>query len=371
MLGLQFAGFGIGAAMTKFIAQYHNDKTKIREFCTSGILGSLISGSVMGILLYLLSSIIATQLFHNPEMTDLLKITAFCFPFIAIQKAVIGTLNGLRWMKWYAAVNIVQNISMMVITVVLIIWLNMDIMGAVIGFVLPTILVSLLSLTIIRAYFAISPKLVNSFLKDISTFGFYVVLASSIDMINTQIGNLLIGYYMNETEVGYYSVAIVFMSGITLLPQAMQTIITPSIATYYGKKDFDSIRKLIKNTVPKTFTAMVFISVFLAFSGKFLITLIFTSEFLPAYTPMLILLIGYSIYGAFIPIGGCLGSIDKVQILYRIGVIGVISNIFLNITLIPQFGLIGAASATSISLILIGITRSYFIIKYTRKNQTQ
>lgn len=367
MFGMQFAAFGIGAAMTKYIAQYYDEKAKIRDFITAGIIGSLISGFLMGLLLYLLSNIIAIHFFHNSDMTYLLKITAFCFPFIAMQKVVIGTLNGMRKMKWYAIINIVQNISVVIISIILAIWLNMGLIGAVTGFVVPTIIIGLLSLSFIRNYLNLHSIKLHSTLKEIAGFGFYVVLASSIGLINTQTDSLLIGHLLDETKVGYYAVAVILMQAITLLPQAVQRVITPSIATYYGKKDFDNIRKLIKKTVLKSLIFTAFISVFLALSGKILIKLVFTEEFLPAYTPMLVLLIGYSIYAAFIPIGGCLGSIGKVKILYRITIIGAISNIFLNMILIPQFGLIGAASATSTSLIIIRITSLYFIIKYTKK----
>ncbi|KAF5425821.1 MAG: Membrane protein involved in the export of O-antigen and teichoic acid [Candidatus Methanomarinus sp.] len=373
MFGMQFAAFGIGAALTKYIAQYHDDQTKIREFVTAGIAGSLVSGTVMGILLYLFSDTISIQFFHIPEMTDLLKITAFCFPFIAMQKAVIGTLNGLRLMKLFAVVNIVQNMSVLVITVVLVLWLNMDVKGAVIGFVLSTLLVGLLSLAFVRDYFTTSPKLVHTVLKEISWFGFYVVLANSIGMVIIQIDSLLIGYFMNETEVGYYAVAIVFTHGITLLPQAVQRVTTPSIATYYGKRDFKSIRSLIRGTMIKMLLVAIAIAIILAFFGKTLIGIIFTEEYIPAYAPLLILLIGYSIYASFISVGTCLSSIGKVQIVFRISALCAILNTLLNIGLIPQFGLVGAASATSISLIFTTLINLYFMRRYIAvlENQTQ
>ncbi len=373
MFGMQFAAFGIGAALTKYIAQYHDDQTKIREFVTAGIAGSLVSGTVMGILLYLFSDTISIQFFHIPEMTDLLKITAFCFPFIAMQKAVIGTLNGLRLMKLFAVVNIVQNMSVLVITVVLVLWLNMDVRGAVIGFVLSTLLVGLLSLAFVRDYFTTSPKLVHTVLKEISWFGFYVVLANSIGMVIIQIDSLLIGYFMNETEVGYYAVAIVFTHGITLLPQAVQRVTTPSIATYYGKRDFKSIRSLIRGTMIKMLLVTIAIAIILAFFGKTLIGIIFTEEYIPAYAPLLILLIGYSIYASFISVGTCLSSIGKVQIVFRISALCAILNTLLNIGLIPQFGLVGAASATSISLIFTTLINLYFMRRYIAvlENQTQ
>ena len=86
-------------------------------------------------------------------------------------------------------------------------------------------------------------------LKEISWFGFYVVLANSIGLINTQVDTMLIGHFMNETQVGYYAVAAIFVQGVTLLPQAIQAVTTPSVAIYYGKGELIKIRQLIKKTM--------------------------------------------------------------------------------------------------------------------------
>ena len=369
MFGMQFAAFGIGAALTKYIAQYHDDLPKIREYITSGVLGSIVSGTVMGILLYLLSSIISIQFFHNPEMVDLLKLTAFCFPFIAMQKVVIGTLNGMRKMKLYAFVNIVQNVSVMVMSIALVMMLDMGVRGAVIGYVVPTILMGVLSLTLIRENFSIKMGILRTALSEISLFGFYVVLANWIGMINTQIDSLMIGHFMSETDVGYYAVAIVFINVVLLLPNTIQRITTPSIATYYGKKDFDSIKNLVLKTMTKTFMLILFVSFFLAIFGKSLIQIIFTEEFLPAYNPLLILLIGYSICAPLGSVGGALSSVGKVNVLFKISILCAFINIVLNFILIPEFGLIGAAAATSLAQIITLIINLVAIKKYIFKIQ--
>lgn len=367
MLGMQFSGFGIGAALIKYVAEFHDDAEKIKEYVSSGLLCSIIFGSLMSTLLYLSSSMISVNLFHLPEMIGLLKLTAFCFPFIAIQKISIGTLNGLRRLKIYALINIVMSISILVSSVVLVSMLNMGVQGAVIGLVVPTIFVGLLSLVSIKGHYNISLFAINNIFKDLLSFGFYVVLANSIDLISTQIDSLMIGYFLNETEVGFYAVAVIFMSGITLIPKSIQTVTTPAIARHYKIKDFESISFLLKRTMFKTFIITISIALILALFGKTLIGLIFTEDFIPAYIPMLILLIGYSIYASSSAVGGCLSSIGKVQILFKISIICAGLNTVLNFILIPRWGIIGAASATSISLVFTTLINLYYIRAFIHK----
>ncbi|AKB84299.1 flippase [Methanococcoides methylutens] len=365
MFGMQFAAFGIGAALTKYVAQYSDEQEKIKEFVSSGIIASLVSGSAISILLYSLSSTISIQLFHNPEMTELLKLTAFCIPFIAIQKSVIGTLNGLRKMKSYAVVNIVQNVSIMLISIILVLFLDMNVRGAIVGFVIPTILIGTISLIFVKNYLTTKQALIKTVLKEVSIFGFYVVLANSIGIINTQIDSILIGHFMNSTDVGYYAVAVIFMSGITLLPQATQRVTTAAIAKYYAENDLESVREVIKGTMKKTFLLTIIITLFFALFGKNLIEIIFTEEFIPAYAPLLILTIGYAIYATFVSVGSCLSSIGKVEIVFKISAVCAVMNTLLNIALIPKYGLIGAASATTASLLFTTLINLYFIKRYT------
>ena len=115
------------------------------------------------------------------------------------------------------------------------------------------------------------------------------------------------------------------------------------------------------------FLVTIVISALLAIFGKFLIGFLFTEEFLPAYIPLLILLIGYTIYALTISVGGALSSIGKVNIAFRISALCALVNIALNITLIPKFGLVGAASATSISLLISVIVVLAFLKKYIFK----
>jgi len=229
-------------------------------------------------------------------------------------------------MNCFALVNIIQNFSVFALSIILVILFKMNVTGAVLGFVVPTIFVSLFSLYFIKDFFEVPSKLFDTVSRELSWFGFYVVLTNSVGLILVQIGSLLIGYFMDETEVGYYAVAVVLVQGITLLPGAIQRVTTPAIATYHGKGEYESIRELIKKVMLKTL-----------------------------------------IYAFTISVGGALSSIGKVNIAFRIDALCALINIILNILLIPKFGIVGAASATSISLIITVAMVLAFLKRYIFK----
>lgn len=365
LFGMQFAAFGYGAALTKYIAEYEDNTSKIKEYVSSGLIGSIISGLTMGVILYLFSTFISIDFFHIPEMVTPLRITALCFPFIAIQKAVTGTLNGLRKMNYFAMINILQNISVLLISTFCVLTMKMGVIGAVFGFVVPTILIGTVSLLNIRKLFSLPSIIVLwDILKEISLFGFYIVLGNSIGMINTQIDSLLIGRFMSETDVGYYATAIIITQSMTLIPAAVQAVTNPAISIYYGKKEYSKIKQLIRNTTLKVFAIEFILLVLLIAFGKYIIVILFSEEFTPSYVPMLILSIGYLIYSAWTSVGTLFSSIGKANISFKLNGVCALLNTILNLLLIPKLGILGAASATTFSLILTCMINFYFTKKY-------
>lgn len=364
LFGMQFAAFGIGSALIKYVAELGDEHRKVKEHVSAGFAGSLISGFLMAIILYLASNFIANSIFHIVELTEFLHIIAFCLPFIALQKMVLGTLNGLGKMQLYAFVNIFQNISVLILSVFFVFILNAGVKGAIYGLVLPTILTSLLSIILIKDLLLVSSFAFIGSIKNVVWCGFYVVLANSIGMVNTQIDSLMVGYFMDAVYVGYYGVAIIIVQGITLIPNSVHTAIAPSIAYYYGKFEYQKTIKLIEKTMIKVFIVILFFSLSLVLFGKSLIILLFTSDFILAYHPLLILLVGYSIYSPVHSVDCALLGMGKVNILYKIALICAIFNIILNALLIPKYEIIGAATSTTISIVLMSILKLYYIKKY-------
>lgn len=364
IIGNQFAAFGLDAALTKHIAEYHDDLQRVKSYVTSGLIGALICGLITVFLLSAFSEIISIYIFHDVNASELLKIVAFCYPFMAIQKIILGTLNGLRKINYFALVNILQNMLIFVTSAISVLYFNTGVKGAVLGLAIPTIVITLFFSLILKDYIEFSGLMSLVSLKILIKFGFYVVLTNSVGLINAQIDSLFIGYFMTGTDVGYYAIAIIIIQAVTLLPTSIQTITSPLIASYHHNKDYKSMRLLIKETLLKTYVITTILSVIIVLCGKLLIQVLFTEKFMPAYVPMLILLLGYSISSPIGAVGGALSSIGKVDISFQRSVLCLIINIILNLLLVPKFGLIGAAIATSSALIFTSITHFFLLNKY-------
>jgi O-antigen/teichoic acid export membrane protein len=77
---------------------------------------------------------------------------------------------------------------------------------------------------------------------------------------------------------------------------------------------------------------------------------LFGPQFEQGYVVMFILVIGFLFRSSFGPVEFLLNMLGEQQLCAAVLVVTAVLNVALNFALVPSFGLIGAATATSISL---------------------
>jgi stage V sporulation protein B len=352
-----FVTIGIPASVIKYVAEFRDNDEKLREIVSASLITSILLGLLSFIFIYL-SADLFSDFFNMPELSGLLKILAFAFPFSIINSTLIGLLNGLREMTKNAWVSIVQSATMLVLTLILVFKYGVN--GAVVGIVLSSILATLLLISIQR----ISNISFNNYFNTTSqiiSFGSKTVLSNAINLINYQADTLMIGYFMTKTDVGVYSVAVMFAKLIWILPDSIQRITFPLISEYHAKKMSESIATVVDRCMKYSCLFLIFCTTSFVFFGKEFIALIFGAEFELSYFPLIILLIGTLFFGMTKSVGSIFASIGEVNLVYKIPLVSAIFNILLNMLLIPTYGIIGGAFATSFSLIISMILMLHFM----------
>lgn len=167
---------------------------------------------------------------------------------------------------------------------------------------------------------------------------------------------LMIGYFMAAEDVGIYNVAVRVAMATTLLLYAVNTTITPLIASHCATRDWGQLREIYRKSV----YYLVFLSLplfFLIVVFRDMIIGIFGQEFDGAGLPLSILLVGQFINVATGPSGYVLllSGKDRLEILNISATF--LLNVTLNIALIPRWGLTGAAVATSTAMSVVNLLR--------------
>jgi len=367
IIGL-IAAFGIDGALVKFVAEYKGkeQKDKVRSLFSSAFITMLIIGIITSLALFACSNIFAS-IFNMPSLSLLLRIYALVFPFSFVYAITLSFFNGIREMKYYAFIRILQaSLALAFILTFLIMGLGVE--GAILGTVFAIIAAMGMAMVIIKRFvhFTVSDYKKNT--KMLASFGSRLVGVNMINEIYHSIDTIMIGYFLASTDVGYYAVAISLSRFFWLVPRAMSTVAYPAISEYWAKDNHQAINKLVDKSTKYCACILVFAGMSVIFFAKDIVTFLFTPEFLPAVLPLTILIIGTVSRGILNPIGVIFASTGKVNVVLLISAIGAVGDILLNIALIPTYGIIGAATATTTSYVLgvgvmIYLLRKMFTIK--------
>jgi len=326
----------------------------------------LIVGIIVSLALFVFSNTFA-NVFNMPSLSLLIKIYALAFPFSLAQGIIYSYFTGLRKMRYYAFFRILRaSLSLAFISAFLIIGLGVE--GAMLGTVFATFVTASIMMIIIKRYVHLTLSDYKQNTKMLASFGSRLVGVNMINEIYQYVDIIMIGYFLTSTAVGYYAIAVSLSRFFWLVPKAMGTVAYPTISEYWAKNDIQAINKLVDKSTKYSACVLIFAGMSIIFFAKDIITFLFTSEFLPAVLPLTILIIGTVTSGILKSISVIFASTGKVNIVLIISAIGAVGNFLLNIALIPTYGIIGAATATTISYVIgVGIT-IYFLRKmYTIK----
>jgi len=349
-IAMLFAAIGIPVAIIKYVAEYKGDRNKTNSIVSAGVITSLLLGIGFSVLFYL-SSGIFEEIFKMPGLAGLLKILSPVFPFALVGGVLLGMLNGLREMKKYGTAMIIQSILMMVVSILLI-YFGFGVAGVVIGVVLASVGWCLYLLLITRNYFKITFEGYADNTKEMLVFGAQIFGANAINMINYQADIIMIGYFLTVTDVGYYAVAVGLSKFFWIIPQAVQSITYPATSEYWSKNNHSALQLMIDKSMKYTACLLLPIGLGVGFFATNIITLIFGDGFVHAVLPLQILIVGTVVFGLIKSVGTSVTGMGRPDIALKLVCISATTNIVLNILLIPNYGITGAAMATATSLII-------------------
>jgi O-antigen/teichoic acid export membrane protein len=149
-----------------------------------------------------------------------------------------------------------------------------------------------------------------------------------------------------------------------VIPLAIQRITYPATSEYWSKQDYTSLNMMITKVLKYTSLLLVFAGLGVFFFSEGMMTTLFKKDFASSVIPLQVLLIGTVIRGCIAqPIGASLTGIGRPDLILKISGFIMITNVALNILLIPRIGITGAAIATTVSLVAGSLINFFLITK--------
>lgn len=370
-IGTLTAGIGIPIAIVKFIAEHKDEEDVKSQLISSALTSGIIIGCLAAFVLFLISPILE-DVFEIQHLAFYLSIVSISFPFIVINEIFLGVFNAMRKMKHFTIVEVFRKGLILISTVALIL-LGFGLTGAVLGLVIPPILVTLILFAYHKKLFIFKVQNFKKNTKTLVKFGGQLYLGNGVGLIITQAAILLIGYYLTDADVGIYAIVLLMFNAFVMMPGAIQKITYPAISSYFAEKKFESIKGMMENTMRISFVILSVLSLLVVFFIDDFIRLLLPGkeDFINAIEPIRLLIAMLIVYWATIPIGAVYMSVGRPDIGLGLSILLAAINIIMCIILIPSDyivfgfnigGINGATLALGISL-LVGILFFFALIK--------
>lgn len=284
-----------------------------------------------------------------------------CSMLVQLFRAILQTKGKMSQFNFITAAHPIFILLLMTIALM---FFNSGVNGAVLAYAIANLLTMLFAIYFVKGISNEKWRLNLTLLKRLIVDGVKLHIGFLATVIFLKIDMLILGYYHQLGSVGYYSVAVGMADLVMLIPLSLQYV-------YYSKvPDMINDNQLMaQNTVliyKRSLVLMVIIGAFFAIIAKPVITIVYGEAFLPALTPFLIILPGVCLFWQNNLLLQYLVASKKFLVTSLISVFACLINIFLNITFIPKYDMVGAAFVSLITYFIVSFA-VFFLFLFVSK----
>lgn len=370
---IAFASLGLSEGLLRYVSLYRGKKqeNKIKYLFRTVILTAFGSSIFFGVLLFLLSEFISIQIFHSPELVSYLKLFSILVPISILLDVFVSTIRTFEKIAWYSFItNILSNASKLILLLIFV-FLGLNSESVKFSYFFGVII------TMITSYFVcryLIPEIFNKYIlkkeirwkirKELFDYSWPILFAGFITTLFYWVDSFSIGYFYNALYVGYYNAAVPLVALLGLVPELFMQLFLPLITKEFSKKNNEVIKQLSQQVGKWILILNLPLFLMMLIFPEAIIIILFGEEFLPAVHSLQILSIGSLLMGFVILSNNLLAMLGKSKLILTNLVIVSIINLILNFILIPIYGIVGAAIATSIVWFTLTIVLLFQLKKY-------
>jgi len=358
-----FLSVGLTSSNIYFVGKKEFSLTTI--YTTSISMGIIIVtiGLACG---FLLVKFYGDRIFPNIPF-EVLMIALFIFPSSLMNSFQLSFLQAIEDFSTYNIVSLVQPILFLIMICGLYIFniltLNNIVLSSLIS---PFLLLFISTFYVVQKGYAFKLSNYSSvYMKRSLSYGLRSHMSNLVAFVNYRADIFLLNLLATPVSVGLYYVAVQIVERLWILSQAMSTVLFPRFVSL--QKDDEKRVRLIAKAFRIVIILTLLASLLLSIFGYYAIGLLFGEDFLDAYFAILFLIPGI-VFGAGSRIlANAIAAKGKPELNIYTSVFAMVLNIILNIILIPQYGFIGAAVATSIAYTFNSILRIWLFNRIENK----
>lgn len=355
-----FTSIGLDFGVVRYVAYYKskNDVARLKGTFLSAIKISLFLGIIFSVVLFFISDFISKNFFQNPNLSVVLKIFSLVLVFEAIRRIITETLRAFQEIKYYVITrNIIEPVFNFLLAL-LFIFLGYGLIGVSFAYV------AAIFISFVVAFYLLEKKVFPMFNSKISalyenkellSYSMPLLFSTALARFLVWLDIIFLGFFKTASDVGIYNTAIPTSQLLLMAPTIFLGLFVPVVTELIAKNNHEEIKNIYQTTTKWIVFINLPISIFFIINSREMLRILFGPEYSTGYIALIILTIGNLASSLFYGSRYMLDSLKKTRFILLNTIIITVINIILNLLLIPKYGIMGAAIATSSTVALFGV----------------
>ena len=358
------AAMGLDKAVTRFLSIYHERKEYDKLFGTALLMvGSILSLSTVIIaLFYVFPEAIARLINDQRQPVSLLLIAVFLVPIEAVDTLLVGMFACFGRSRAILVRRYLLGPSLKLLVVLVLIWSGAGTTFLAYGYLGGSALGVLINGVLTYRLFR-SEGLSRHFrwthvqvpVREILSFTLPI---ASTDMLNDFLpafGVMLLGHFHDLGAVGMFRVAVPLAAANVVVMRSFGLLYTPAAARLFAKENYAGINALYWRTAVWLAVLSFPVFAFTFSAAQPLVVFLYGPAYREAGLYLALLSLGQYVNAALGFNGLTLKVLNRVRYVVTISIVTAIIDVAACVVLIPLYGALGAAIATSGTLIVLNI----------------
>ena len=234
-------------------------------------------------------------------------------------------------------------------------------------FIYGVVLVYALRMVIMKLYaFIIHPPIFKMVklpdLDKVLKYSFLIIIAGSVASVILEIDKTMLGNFISIENVAYYGVAIYIATVIGVPARSMYQITNPLTAKFLNENQKDKLETLYHKSSLNLFIISGFIFLLIT-CNVFQLYQIIPEAYSGALVVVLIVSVAKLTDNIVGNANAILFNSDYYRIVLMLGILLALMAVCLNLLLIPQLGILGAAIATFVSVVVYNALKVWYVYR--------
>lgn len=354
-IGATLGVFGSSAGVARYLSRVTDDVNR-RGVAVTGATIAIVGSVTISAVLYLNLDLLASYLLDEGDSTRLLGLFVLTIPVVSLVAIGVGSIRGMEntIYRMYARQIIYPGVRLSLLSVLLV-GLGWGVAAAGYAYIVSAAVTVIVALLLFGRLFEIRGPYRTNF-REMLSFSAPLVFSELSGTLLTRADTLMLGFFRTNAEVGYYAAAYPLAGGLSLFLGAFGFMYLPIISRLESEDRLDEANDTYKLTTKwgylLTFPAFLLLFTF----PDDVLGIVFQPEYEVAALTLSILCVGKL---SSVATGQCtetLSALGRTKVIFLINGAALALNLGMNIVLIPQYGLVGAAVAYAISSITLNGT---------------